>query len=184
MNHNQNENMPVRLGRTVIYESSWVNLYRDKVVLPTGHIIEDYHFLDFGLGAVVVIVENQEREILMECNTRYPTGMTTWELPAGGIEEGESALDAAQREVQEETGYGTYGHEQVYVFYPLNGISNMRVHVVRCGAGHSTGKWDKNEVGAFRWFSHDEVQEMIGRREITDGFALIGLLLHFGGNGK
>ena len=49
---------PVRLARTVLYESPWVNLYRDRVALPTGRILEQYHFLDLG-HAVVVIVQDR-----------------------------------------------------------------------------------------------------------------------------
>ena len=46
---------PVRLARTVLYESPWVNLYRDRAVLPTGRILEQYHFLDLGRAVVVIV---------------------------------------------------------------------------------------------------------------------------------
>jgi ADP-ribose pyrophosphatase len=155
-----------------------VNLYRDEVALPNGHILEQYHLLDFGRGAVAVVAENDQGQILMEQVTRYPTGMTTWELPAGGIEGDESVLTAAEREVREETGYETYDHTEIYQFHPLNGISNMRVHIVHCSAGMRNGQLDENEIAAIRWFSTQELRSMIVHREITDGFALIGLLLH------
>ncbi len=37
--------LPTRLDRTVLYESRWVNLYRDRVALGNGHILEQYHLL-------------------------------------------------------------------------------------------------------------------------------------------
>lgn len=170
---------PVRRARTVLYESPWVNLYRDRVALPTGRIVEQYHFLDLG-RAVVVIVQDQEQRILLARVARYPTGTTTWELPAGGIEPGETALEAARREVLEETGHETAGHEEIYVYHPLNGISNQMASVVTCQAGERTGQVDLDEVCSIRWHSRDEIGDLLARREITDGFALVGLLLHFG----
>jgi ADP-ribose pyrophosphatase len=155
-----------------------VNLYRDKIALPNGHILEQYHFLDFGRGAVAVVVENDEGQILMERVTRYPTGTTTWELPAGRIEGSESVLSAAEREVREETGYETADHSEIYHYHPLNGISNMCVYIVHCRAGMSSGQLDKNEIGAIHWFGDADIKSMIKHCEITDGLALIGLLLH------
>ncbi len=171
---------PTRLERTVIYECPWVNLYRDRVALPTGHIIEQYHQLEFGAGSVCVIVENDAGQILMESISRYATGLTTWELPAGRIEEGESALAAAQREVFEETGCETSGHTEIYRVYPLTGISNLSAYFIRCRLEGVTGSMDENEVDAVRWFSRAELKELIRKREISDGFALIGLLLVMG----
>jgi 8-oxo-dGTP pyrophosphatase MutT (NUDIX family) len=173
--------LPTRLNRAVIYESPWVSLYRDRVALPSGQVIEQFHVLEFGRGAVAVIVENAQGEILMEQVSRYATGTTTWELPAGRIETGETALEAAHREVLEETGYETADHRQIYTYHPLNGISNMKVYVVRCRAGQGSGLWDQNEVDGFAWFSPEEVKAMIRDGEITDGLALVGLLLHFSG---
>ncbi len=42
-----------------------------------------------------------------------------------------------------------------------------------------SGVLDENEVERFGWFSADELRGMIRRGEISDGFALVGLLLHF-----
>ena len=171
--------LPIRLDRETIYESAWVNLHRDKVAMPNGHIIEQYHLLDFGRGAVAVIVQSDEN-ILMERVARYPTQRVTWELPAGGVEEGESVLAAAAREVSKETGYTTYNHEHLYTYYPMNGIANLAVHIVRCEAGQRTGTVDKSETQDAQWFSAEALREMIRSREITDGLALTGLLLYLG----
>jgi ADP-ribose pyrophosphatase len=177
MNH-PDELLPTRLDRTIIYESPWVNLYRDKVALPSGRVIEQYHILDFGSGGVAVLVENQDRQILIERVARYPTGTVTWELPAGRIEAGETVLEAAEREVREETGYETQEHCQVYAYHLMDGWSNMTVHLVYCRVGERTGKGDGDEVQAIDWFSLEDLRQMIRRHEITDGFALVGILLH------
>lgn len=172
------EKLPQQLRRTTIYESPCVNLYRDQVVMPDGHVIEQYHLLDFGRGAVCAVVENGRGDILMERVARYPTGAVSWELPAGGIEEGESVLEAAQREVLEETGYTTKSVRHLYTFHPMNGVSNMKVHIMTCKVEEKVGQVDQSEIQGVRWFSPEELQQAIVHKEITDGFALVGLLIY------
>ncbi|MBR7148319.1 MAG: NUDIX hydrolase, partial [Firmicutes bacterium] len=53
-------------------------------------------------GGVRVIIENDEKEILM-VKQEHPE-RTVWMVPGGGIEEGETAAEAVIREMKEETG--------------------------------------------------------------------------------
>ena len=170
---------PKRLSRTVIYENPWVNLYIDKVQFPGGRIIEKHHLLDFEKEAVGVIVENDPGQILLVHAYRYTTDTIEWEIPTGGIDKGETILEAARREVWEESGYETTNNELIYTYYPHNGISNQVFHVARSQATRKTGDFDRNEVKEFKWASKDEIQEMIRDKLIKDGFSLTALLLHF-----
>ena len=54
----------------------------------------------------------------------------------------------------------------------------MSVHVVKCKVGRRGGSIDESEIQDVRWFSLDELRELLRKREITDGLALSGLLLH------
>jgi ADP-ribose pyrophosphatase len=173
---------PIRLSRTVIYENPWVNLYVDKVQFPGGRIIEKHHVLEFDKEAVAVVVENAQGEILLVHVYRYTTDTIEWEVPAGIVEPGEAVIAAAKREVQEESGYETTGHELFYTYYPMNGISNKVFHIVRSRATTGTGVFDRNEVKAYRWVSKPEIQEMIQDRQLKDGYTLTALLLHLAGS--
>ena len=125
---------PERLSRITVYESSWVNLFLDKVRFPNGHIIEKYHLLDFPRAAVAMIVENGFGSVVFVRISRYTTALTEWELPAGGVEFGETEIEAAKREVLEETGYATEDHRLIYSYYPVNGSCNKLLHIVHCQA--------------------------------------------------
>jgi ADP-ribose pyrophosphatase len=173
--------VPRRLSRTVVYESSWVNLYLDRVEYPTGAIVEKHHLLDFDRHSVAVLVENEEGEILFVRAYRYTSGSAEWELPAGRMEYGEEIIEAARREVLEESGYQTEGHEHYYSFSPMNGIANQVFHLVRCRATALVGEFDRNEVQEYGWYSRDQIMEMIRSRSMKDGYSLVGLLLHFQG---
>jgi ADP-ribose pyrophosphatase len=168
---------PERLSRNIVYQSPWVNLYLDTVKFPNGLVIEKFHLLDFPRAAVTAIVENDSAEILFVRICRYTSGATDWELPAGGVEPGETEIEAAVREVLEETGYGSDNHELIYSYYPMNGSANKLFHVVRCKANDHVQDFDVSEVSETRWFTRDEVEQMIKDKVITDGFTLSALLL-------
>ncbi|MCP4405733.1 MAG: NUDIX hydrolase [bacterium] len=169
---------PKRLSRTVIYENPWVNLYIDKVRFPDGRVIEQHHLLDFEQEAVAVLVENAQQHLLFVQAYRYVTDTIEWEIPAGGIEPGESITEAATREVQEETGYAITNCEQTYSYYPMNGMANKVFHIVRGDAGTNSGHFDKNEVKDWTWMSRRDVSRMIHTQHIKDGFTLTAVLLY------
>jgi len=168
---------PERLSRNTIYQSPWVNLYLDTVKFPNGLVIEKFHLLDFPRAAVTALVEDDSGNILFARICRYTSGRTEWELPAGGVETGETEIDAARREVLEETGYISEHHELTYSYYPMNGSANKLFHVVRCKAIEQIQEFDKNEVSENQWFTRDEVRLMVKDRVVTDGFTLTALLL-------
>ena len=173
---------PERLSRNIVYESPWVNLYLDTVKFPNDFVIEKFHLLDFNHAAVAAIVQNELRNILFARICRYTTGATDWELPAGGVEIDESITDAAKREVLEETGYESDNHHLIYSYYPMNGNANKLFHIVFC---KSTGKkqdFDTNEVSETRWFTRDEVKQMIKDKTVIDGFTLTALWLQLPDN--
>ncbi|MDQ7798841.1 MAG: NUDIX hydrolase [Candidatus Edwardsbacteria bacterium] len=170
--------LPVRLSREIIYQSKWVNLYADKVRFLDGSIIEKYHVVSFDNGAVGVVVENDKDEILLIESYRYIPQSIGWEIPAGGMDDNESILDTAVREVHEETGYSIANCQHIYSYNPSNGSSDQVFHVVQAKAVNCVGKFDTNEVKSIKWFSKIEIREMIHRREIVDGFSLTGLLVY------
>ena len=169
---------PKRLSRTIIYENPWVNLYVDRVQFPDGRIIDKHHLLDFEKEAVGVLAENAEGQVLLVHVYRYTTDTIEWEIPAGAVEEGESILEAAKREVLEESGYETDDHQLIYSYYPINGISNKVFHIARCRALRKVADFDRNEVRDFRWVSRQEIERMIRDRLVRDGFTLPALLLY------
>ena len=171
---------PKRLSREAIYKCRWVNLYVDRVLLPNGRVIDQYHVIEFNNDAVGAVVENEENELLFVNAYRYPINCIDWEIPTGRMEDRESPEEGARREILEESGYETSGHQLLYTFHPINGISNETFHVVKCKAGDCVRSFDTDEVAGVKWVSKEKARRMIIDREITDGFTLTALLLVLG----
>lgn len=174
--------MPKRLDRKPIYESRWINLYIDKVLMPSGKIIEKYHQLDYPKESITVLLQNAKGEICFIKSLRYTTQKIEWELPAGGIEKGEDILAAAEREVFEETGFKTKALRLLYSYNPSNGMSNQNVHIIFGDIEtNEQVEFDMNEVKEVHWLSVNEIKKLIADKKISDGISLMPLLLYLSG---
>jgi ADP-ribose pyrophosphatase len=91
-----------RLSRRRVYENPWIAVDEDIVELPSGATTL------YGIvrcGACVGMLPFVDADhVLLVRQFRYITGQTTWEMPTGGVHDGESIEDAAQRELAEEAG--------------------------------------------------------------------------------
>lgn len=82
----------------------WLTARRDVARLPDGRINEEYYVLEYP-DWVNVIAVTKDGLLVMERQYRHALGNTCYELPCGVIEKGETPLEAAKRELLEETGY-------------------------------------------------------------------------------
>ena len=88
-----------------IIRRPWLTARRDTVQLPDGRINDEYYILEYP-DWVNVIAITKGGEFVMERQYRPGSGCVCWEIPCGVIEDGESPLEGARRELLEETGYG------------------------------------------------------------------------------
>ena len=100
----KNKNWKI-LSRKLVYDGSpHVKVSIDQVELPNGEIIDDYHRIEIK-DAVMLLVKNKKGELLTYKEYRHGINCESITFPAGGVEKDESPIDAARRELLEETGY-------------------------------------------------------------------------------
>ena len=93
------------LESTYISRRPWMTARLDKVQLPDGRINPEYWVLEFP-DWVNVIAITKDGKMVMVRQYRHALGITEYELCAGVMEDGETPLEAAKRELMEETGFG------------------------------------------------------------------------------
>ena len=168
--------LPERLERNVIYESDFVCLYADKVRLPSGYIIDKYHQVHYPKEAVSIVIFNEKNEILMIREKRYTVGRLEWEIPAGKIEDGESKEDAARREAMEETGCTLKDLTFLCSQNPANGMSDCLCHVFAARVDTESGIRDTDEVDSKVWTPVEQVREMLRKNETHCGVSMLAIL--------
>ena len=101
----ENRKWKVLASEKLLSRGTWMNLRQDRVQLPSGSIVPEWFVLEFP-DWINVIAVTRDGHIVMEDQYRHALGQTHFELPAGVIDPGETPLEAAKRELSEETGFG------------------------------------------------------------------------------
>lgn len=83
-----------------------MTLREDRVRLPSGHVLDEYHVAEYPEWACVLALTEDGRAVLVE-QYRYGIDRVCLELPAGAVDAGEGFEAAARRELLEETGYAS-----------------------------------------------------------------------------
>lgn len=115
--------------------------------------------------AATVVLDGRG-SVLLLWRHRFATDTWNWEIPSGIVEPGETPVQAAAREAEEETGWhpGTL-RELVYV-QPIGGMTNAEHHVLVAGpATHIGDPTDTHEADRVEWVSLSRIPEMIADRD-------------------
>ena len=127
-------------------------------------------------SAVVMPVDDRERVLLVR-QYRLPARQYLWELPAGRVDPGETPLQAARRELAEETGYRARRMKKLVEFWASPGFlaEKMTVYLAtELTDGESTPMED--ERIETRWFTAAELDRMIQAGKLPDAKTMLGFL--------
>ena len=115
------------LSSEYIIRRPWLTARRDSVKLPDGRVNPEYYVLEYP-DFVNVIAVTVDGQMIMEHQYRHALGVFSLEICAGVMEKGETPLQAAQRELQEETGYAGGKWSEFITMAPNSSAMNNLCH--------------------------------------------------------
>ena len=165
------------LSSKPIYENAWMRLREDVARMPDGRTTI-YGVVTFG-DCVGVVPFVDDDHVLLVRQYRYVQGENhRWEIPTGGVHEGETLEAAAQRELAEEAGYHAGRLTHVSSYYTSKCICDETAHLyIGQDLTPATAPPDDTEFLQRRVFPFDEALQMTLAGEIMDSMSVIALLL-------
>jgi len=130
------------------------------------------------VGSAVMMAVDDKKGILLVRQYRLPAEGYIWELPAGRLDPGETPLQAAKRELIEETGCRARKWTKLAHFFASPGYVQERM-TIYLAEGLTQGEatpMDDERIET-RWFTAKEVDDMIRRGKIEDAKTMVGFLM-------
>ena len=166
----------ITLSSRVAWSCPWYSVRQDKILLPDGKYGQ-YNVVQLE-GAVWIVPVTARGQVLLLNHYRYTVHDWCWEVPAGGIRSGQTALEVAEMELREETGGEAESWEYVGQFYTSNGISNEVAHIfLALGVRQHDTAHEPAEVMEIHPTPIAEALRMAHANEISDGPSALAILL-------
>ncbi len=167
-----------RINRELVYKGAIIDLYKDTIKRPDDKI-EYYDFIKHQ-GAAAVIPVRDDGKILMVKQYRNALDRFTIEIPAGGLAGAtEPTIEAAARELEEETGYHSDNLELLISVRTTIAFCNEKIDVyVARNLVKTQQHLDEGEYVDVLEFDIDELVDMVIGGTIEDAKTISAILAY------
>lgn len=166
-----------RIDRSLVYKGAWISMYTDSMAFANGNFA-DWDFIHHN-GAAAMVAEDADGKLIMIRQWRPGAEGEILELPAGGINPEEDPMDAAVRELREETGALCEEAKPLLMIQPSPAYNDEKVHMFYCRVtGYAELELDENEYVTIERYSLEELIEKILAGEISDSKTVAGLFAY------
>jgi ADP-ribose pyrophosphatase len=158
-----------------LLETSIFTVTQDHAVDPDGFEIKRA-IVQHGGSAVVMPLDEKGR-ILLVRQYRLPAKSFMWELPAGRMDPGENVLQAAKRELREETGIQAKSWTKLSSFYVSPGFLAEKMTIF-LAEDLKQGEQEpmEDERIQMKWVKAKELDAMVEKGDIMDAKTIVGFL--------
>jgi ADP-ribose pyrophosphatase len=135
------------LSREVVFSGRLIQVCKETVRLPSGDVTTREIVVHPEVVAVLATLD--DGRLVLVRQYRKAAGRILLEIPAGGVDDGETPDEAVRREMIEETGYRVGRAEHICSFYTSPGFTTEKMHLFRAFdlvPGESTEDTDQIEV--------------------------------------
>jgi len=165
------------LNSQQVFDGKVINVVKDRVLLDNGKET-DREVVRHRHAAAVVALDEKSNVLLVE-QYRYSIKQYMTELPAGLIDERETPLDAAKRELLEETGHIAKNWLLLTEIYPSSGVHDEKIYIYLATKIEKISglNLDGDEVLICKKEPFDIFLEKVKKGKIMDGKTALGILL-------
>jgi len=160
----------------LVYENPWIALTQHDVITPAGTegIYGKVHFKNIAIGVIAI---DEENNIYLVGQYRYPIDAYSWEIPEGGCPEGTDWLDTAKRELKEETGLIAHSWKELLRMHLSNSVSD-ELAVVYIAEGLLPGESmpEETEQLTVQKIPFKEALNRVMEGKITDAISVAAIL--------
>lgn len=166
-----------RIKRELQCEGAITKYFKDTVVLPDGKTAV-YDFVGHN-GAAAAVGVLEDGRLLMVRQYRNALDRYTLEIPAGGLNPDEPTIDAAARELEEETGYKCDQIEKLITIRTTVAFCNEKIDIYLATNLKKTKQHlDEDEYVNVELHTLDELVEMIFDGTIEDSKTIAAILAY------
>src|SRR5215471_7406766 len=163
------------LSSQTIYSGKVFGIRRDEVIEPSG--VRTTREMITHPGSVVVLPVLPDGRVLLIQQYRHAAKQYLWELVAGRIDEGETAREAAERELIEETGYRAKRFEMFLEFFPTPGFLEEQMFLFLAeGLTPGPASPEDDEKIISRAYNRKQLEEMLRKKKLRDAKTIAGIL--------
>lgn len=165
-----------QISREEIFSGVALHVVKDEILLPNGQRSVREISLHNGAAAVIPILP--DGRVIMERQFRYAHGRVMLEIPAGKLDTpDEDPLEAAKRELREETGAVAQKYTFLGKIAPSPALINEVIYVYMAeDISFGESELDEGEFLDIEYYTLDELYQMVMRGEITDAKTQIAIL--------
>jgi ADP-ribose pyrophosphatase len=157
-----------------VYRNKIFAFIAEDVTLPNDSRAEMAFVRHPGSTAIVPFLD--DNTVIMERQYRHPVRDYLFEIPAGTMDPGETALECAGRELEEETGYVAEEFLELGKVHILPAYSDELIYVYLArGLTLSEQNLDQNEIIHVVQYPLDQALQMITAGRITDALTILAL---------